>query len=167
MELKDQIIKKLGLVSLPEEGGFYFESYRSNIEVEADLSGSGTKEKRKASTCIYYLITPNDFSALHKVKSDEIFHFYLGDPVEMFQVDDEGSRKVLIGSDVLNGQTPQVIVPAGMWQGTRLKEGGQFALMGTTVSPGFEFVDFELASREEMLKRFPDKREDVLKYTRE
>lgn len=100
------------------------------------------------------------------MKSDEIFHFYLGDPVEMFQVDEQGSRTVLIGSDVLNGQAPQVIVPAGMWQGTRLKEGGTFALMGTTVSPGFEFVDFELASRSEMLKRFPEKVEEILRYTR-
>ena len=166
MNLKEEIIKKLGLVPLPEEGGFYFESFRSNIEVSLDLNGNGIKEIRKASTCIYYLITPEDYSALHKVKSDETFHFYMGDPVEMFQIDEYGARKVLIGSDILNGETPQVIVPAGMWQGTRLKEGGKFALMGTTVSPGFEFIDFELASREEMLKRFPDQEEDILKYTR-
>ena len=167
MELKDQIIKKLGLIPLPEEGGFYFESFRSKIEVEVDFMGNGVKEKKRASTCIYYLVTPEDFSALHKVKSDEVFHFYLGDPVEMFQVDDKGTRKILIGSDILNGETPQVIVPAGMWQGTRLKEGGKFALMGTTVSPGFEYVDFELASREEMLKMFPSQREDIIRYTRD
>jgi len=166
MDIKEQIIKKLGLIPLPEEGGLYFETFRSPIEVEADLSGSGIKEKRKASTCIYYLISPDDYSALHKVRSDEIFHFYCGDPVEMLQVDDHGCRKILIGSDLLNGQTPQVIVPAGLWQGMRLKEGGQFALMGTTVSPGFEFIDFELASRDEMLRRFPDNREEILRYTR-
>lgn len=166
MNLKDKLMKELGLIPLPEEGGFYRETFRSEALVAMDLNRDGSTVQRSAGTCIYYLITPDDYSALHRVKGEEIFHFYLGDPVEMFQIDDEGARKVIIGSDILNGQKPQVIVPSGMWQGTRLVDGGEFALMGTTVFPGFEFEDFEIAKRDEFLKKYPHMSEDILKYTR-
>lgn len=157
---KSEIISLLNLVPLPEEGGFYRETYRSSFS--ADFSFG----KRTSGTCIYYFITEEDYSALHRVKGDEIFHFYYGDPVEMLQIDASGARKIVIGNNLQAGELPQVIVPSLVWQGTRLKEGGKVALLGCTVFPGFEFQDFELASRHDFLQRWPHFREDILRYTR-
>src|SRR5690606_25816936 len=113
------------------------------------------------STAIYYLVIPESFSALHRVKSDEIFHFYGGDAVEMIQIDDHGKlERFEIGNDILGGQQPQVIVPSGVWQGVRLKQGGSWALMGTTVAPGFEFEDFEVGLRDQLIQNFPQHRDD-------
>jgi predicted cupin superfamily sugar epimerase len=167
MDLKEKIIKQLGLIPLPEEGGFYKESFRSKMSVSIDLEKNDRPVQRTAGTCIYYLITPEDYSALHRVKGEEIFHFYLGDPVEMFRIGDKGGEKVIIGSDLLKGHQLQVVVPSGMWQGTRLSKGGGFALLGTTVFPGFEFCDFELAERSKLLKLYPSLSEDIIRYTRD
>lgn len=115
---------------------------------------------RNASTCIYYLLTPETFSAIHRVRSDEIFHFYAGDPVEMLQLWQNGNaptgeagkaRIITIHSDLAAGYEPQVVVPAGVWQGCRLVPGGAWALMGCTVAPGFDYADFKLAKRADML----------------
>jgi uncharacterized protein len=157
---KEEIISALKLIPLPEEGGFYRETYRSQFR--ADFSFG----HRTAGTCIYYFVTPEDYSALHRVRGDEIFHFYYGDPVEMFQITDEGPRKIILGSNLQQGEIPQVIVPSMVWQGTRLKEGGSVALLGCTVFPGFEFEDFEIANRADLLAHFPDFSSDILRYTR-
>jgi len=102
--------------------------------------------ERSVSTCIYYLLTPETYSAIHCVKSDEIFHFYAGDLVEMLQLWPDGSeRVVIIHNDLSKNCEPQVVVPAGVWQGCRLVSGGNWALMGCTVAPGFDYADFELA----------------------
>lgn len=164
----EQIIQKLNLVPLPEEGGFYRETFRSNNgEVAASAFGIPSEGKRVASTAIYYLVTPDSFSAMHKVASDEVFHFYAGDPAEMIQIDEAGNlTKYTIGSDIMNGQVPQVIVRAGVWQGLRLKHGGKWALMGTTVAPGFEFEDFEIGEQSRMIKEFPEHESDIKQYTR-
>jgi hypothetical protein len=103
---------------------------------------------------------------MHRLQSDEIFHFYLGDPVEMLRLTPEGSGKVItIGSDILNGMQPQVIVPKGIWQGASLIKGGKFALFGTTVSPGFEWTDYESGRRDELLKSYPQFRERIIALT--
>lgn len=163
-----EIIRKLDLKPLPDEGGFYRQTYkRENEQLPAKYYGIDSDSKRSVSTAIYYLVTPESFSALHRVKSDEIFHFYGGDPVEMIQIDEEGNvQKFVIGSDIMSGQQPQVVVPKGVWQALKLRDGGQWALMGTTVAPGFEFEDFELGHRNEMLNQFPQHHELVNKYTR-
>jgi uncharacterized protein len=163
MNLKT-IIEKLNLIPLPEEGGLFRETYRSSLFVTAEFEGKSFR--RTAGTSIYYLVTPDDFSALHKVRGEEIFHFYLGDPVEMIQLYPEGTRKIVIGNNLLNNESPQVIVPPGIWQGTRLKEGGKFALLGCTVSPGFEYEDFSISGRSELIEMFPASREDIIRYTR-
>src|SRR4029079_3590727 len=96
------------------------------------------------ATCIYYLLTPDTFSAIHRVKSDEIFHFYAGDAIEMLQLWPGGETNVVtIHNDLAASVEPQIIVPAGVWQGCRLVPGGQWALMGCTVAPGFDYTDFE------------------------
>ena len=160
MDLKDKIIKELNLIPLPEEGGFYRETYRSSFKSTFSIG------ERTAGTCIYYFITPEDFSALHRVKGDEIFHFYYGDPVEMFQIDEKGPSKIIIGNDIFKGQRPQVVVPSMVWQGTRLCEGGKIALLGCTVFPGFEFEDFEIAARAEFLQKYPAFSQEIVRYTR-
>jgi len=164
----NRIIELLKLKELPGEGGYYRESYQSSIKLnESSLNASSFKGERFASACIYYLVTPLQFSALHQLKQDEIFHYYLGDPVEMLQIHKDGTSQIVtIGPDLENGQTPQVVVPAGIWQGTRLIEGGSWCLMGTTTAPGFDYRDFELGNRDEMTQRFPHLSDLIRTYTR-
>ena len=151
------IIRELGLAPLPEEGGLYAETYRSGGVIPGGIIPGRHASPRRCATAIYYLITPERFSALHRVTSTEIFHFYLGDPVDMLQLHPDGTGAALtIGTDLLSGQRPQVVVRRGVWQGTRLKPGGRFALLGCTVSPGFEFEDYEHGRRAELLSAYPD-----------
>jgi len=146
------VLQLLGLEPLPGEGGFYRETYRSAVRV----LGPGGAE-RAAATAIYFLLTPDSFSALHRLPTDEVYHFYLGDCVELLLLPPSGpGQVVLLGTDLQAGQRPQVVVPAGAWQGSRVRPGGTFALLGTTVAPGFEFCDFEPGAREELLAQFPD-----------
>ena len=131
----EEIIKLLGLMPHPE-GGYYKETYRSSTRIPG--------ESRPHSTAIYYLLVPGSVSKMHRLRSDELFHFYIGDPVTWVLLESSKRvRKVTLGSQLDKGQVPQMIVPAGTWFGGIL-EGGSFALMGTTVAPGFEFEDFEL-----------------------
>lgn len=168
MKEADVIIAKLDLKPLPEEGGYYRETYRSDSgRVPAKSFGIEADSNRVASTGIYFLVVPESFSALHRVKSDEMFHFYAGSPVELVQIDENGNLEVFeMGSDILNGQTPQVLVRRQVWQGLRLKDGGKWALMGTTVAPGFEFEDFEVGRREELVELFPRHAREILNFTR-
>ena len=152
---------------LPSEGGYYAETYRSPELIKRECLPVRYSGSRNVSTAIYYLLEPNTFSALHRVASDEIFHFYLGDPVEMLQLwPDSSSKVVLIGSDIEQGMVPQVVVPQGVWQGARLVNGGQFALLGCTVSPGFEFADYENGSRNLLSQAYPDRKDMICALTR-
>lgn len=164
----EEVIAKLNLKPLPDEGGYYRETYRSDLNpLQAGQFGIEAQTKRHISTAIYYLITKDNFSALHRIKSDEVFHFYAGDAVEMVQIDSKNElTKITLGHDIVNGHSPQVLVPRGVWQGLRLAEGGSWALMGTTVAPGFEFEDFELASPDKMVKELPQHKSLILRYTR-
>jgi len=156
------IIQKLNLISLPEEVGYFVESYRSTLQ----FIPPGLTEQRSACTAIYYLITPNDFSALHSVRYDEIFHFYAGDPAEMLMIDENGNKKKLTLGSLFNGFDQQVIVPSHTWQGLKLKPGGTWALLGTTVAPGSKFKDFKIDSRDNLIKKFPHLISEIQRYTR-
>ena len=163
-----EVIDKLGLEPLPEEGGFYKEVHRAKGYIPESVLKEHSGDRCYA-THIYYLLTPEEFSGLHRViGSDEIFHFYLGDPVEMVQMDEENQqlKRIVLGQDLLNDQKLQTTVSKGIWQGTRLLEGGQWALLGCTVAPGFEFADFEIKSREEFKELFPEHLETVESFTR-
>ena len=156
-----RIMKLLKLKPLPQEGGLYRETYRSALKV-----GRGPGAKRSLGTSIYYLITPDRFSAMHLVCSDEIFHFYLGDPVEMLLLYPGGrSRKVILGPDIEKGQHQQFLVPKNVWQGSRLKRDGKYALLGTTVFPGFDFADYRQGSRKKLLKLYPRQKDLITKLT--
>ena len=164
----DQIITLLNLKPHPEEGGYFVETYRSTETLSEKALPSRYKGVRLFGTAIYYLLTPETFSAMHRLPSDEIFHFYIGDPVEMLQLWPDGSIRVLIlGSDILNGMQPQVVVPRGVWQGAKLLKDGKFALLGTTVSPGFEFADYESGQRDDLVKSYPKFRELITALTRQ
>jgi len=158
----EEIIRLLGLEPLPQEGGFFRETYRSPVRVSAP----GFDSDRSLRSAIYYLVTPDSHSSLHRLKSDEVFHFYLGDPCTMLQLHPDGtSERFQIGVNLSAGERPQVVAPAGSWQGTCLSEGGSFALIGTSVSPAFEWEDFELGDREKLLAVYPSERELILKLT--
>jgi len=158
----------LGLVPHPIEGGFFTETYRSPDLLPGDALPARYRGARAAATAIYYLLTPETFSAMHRLGSDEIFHFYLGDPVEMLQLAPDGShRVVVIGPDLEAGQRPQVVVPRGVWQGARLRPGGRLALLGTTVAPGFDYADYEIGGRAALLASHPAARHLVTALIRE
>jgi predicted cupin superfamily sugar epimerase len=163
----DQIKTLLNLKPHPEEGGYFIETYRSSETISEKSLPSRYKGLRALGTAIYYLLAPATFSTIHRLQSDEIFHFYLGDPVEMFQLWPDGSsRVVVLGSDILKGMRPQVVIPGGVWQGARLLNGGKFALLGATVSPGFEFADYEPGRREELVKSYPQFKELIIALTK-
>jgi predicted cupin superfamily sugar epimerase len=152
----EDVMALLHLQPHPAEGGYFVETYRSAEVLAAGHLPERYGAPRHVSTCIYYLLTPTTCSALHRLKSDEIFHFYLGDPVEMLQLHPDGSAEtIVLGSDLRAGQRVQVLAPRDVWQGSRLVPGGTWALMGTTVAPGFDFADYVHGRREELLRRYP------------
>ncbi|MCE5250466.1 cupin domain-containing protein [bacterium] len=151
------IIRHLGLVPLPGEGGYFRETYRSSETISSGCLPPRYGSEKGLSTAIYYLITAEAFSALHRLPSDEVFHFYAGDPVTMLQLCPDGTGKELVlGNDLEKGQYPQCIVTRGIWQGMRLVDGGSFALLGTTVAPAFDAGDLELGNRGMLIGRYPD-----------
>jgi predicted cupin superfamily sugar epimerase len=151
-----QLIKFFAMKPLGREGGYYVETYRASEEIGPAALPPRYDGRRSLGTAILYLLTPETFSAMHRLKSDEVFHFYLGDPVTMLQLHPDPASDInTLGHDILNGQRIQATVPAGTWQGCFLNEGGRFALMGTTLAPGFESADFELGDREELLEQYP------------
>lgn len=163
----DQIKTLLHLTPHPEEGGFFVETYRSTETISETALPSRYKGVRAFGTAIYYLLTPQTFSLIHRLGSDEIFHFYFGDPVEMLQLwPDQSGRVLILGSDMINGMRPQVVVPRGVWQGARLLKDGKFALLGTTVSPGFEFADYESGRRDQLVDAYPRFRDFIIALTK-
>ncbi len=137
----DEIKALLNLEPLPVEGGFFRRTWASDCKVDLP------RGLRPAGSAIYYLLEPGSFSAMHVLASDEIYHFYLGDPVEMLHLFPDGGSAVLtLGPDLAAGQQVQLVVPAGVWQGARLIGNGKVALLGCTVTPGFDFADCHSAS---------------------
>ena len=163
----EELISLLGLKPHPSEGGYFIETYRSDEAIPEGGLPIRYKSKRPFSTTIYYLLTPDSCSVMHRLQTDEIFHFYLGDPVEMLHLLPDGSGKsLLIGADISRGMRPQVVVPRGIWQGARLLSGGRLALLGTTVSPGFDFSDYETGDRDQLIQSYPRFRDRILSLTR-
>jgi predicted cupin superfamily sugar epimerase len=166
MMTPEQIIKFFGMKPLPHEGGYYVQTYQCTERIAQTALPARYTNDKNFSTAILYLLTPNTFSALHRLRSDEIFHFYLGDPVTRIQLHPDGSGNVVtLGQDILNGQCVQVTVPKNTWQGSLLNEAGKFALMGCSVAPGFQFEDFELGKREGLLNEYPNQRDLILRLT--
>jgi predicted cupin superfamily sugar epimerase len=157
----DEIKTLLRLAPHPVEGGFFRRTYTSAGTLELP------RGVRAQGSAIYYLLEAGAFSEMHLLESDEIFHFYLGDPVEMLQLHPNGSSETLmLGTDLGSGQRVQAIVPAGVWQGTRLVGNGKMALLGCTVTPGFDFADYRNASYTELASKWPEQAERIRALTR-
>lgn len=149
------VIAQLGLQPLPGEGGYFRETYRATATVADTVLPRAFHQQgdRQLATAIYYFLTIDTYSALHRLRADEMYHFYAGDPVALLTMDGSGNcAEVLLGSNFLVGHTPQFLVNAGHWQGSRLAPDGRWALMGTTVAPGFTFADCELATPKILLE---------------
>ena len=149
-------IEKYNLLPHPE-GGYYAETYRSAEGISKDALPERFEGNRSFSTGIYFLLQKENISAFHRIKSDEMWHFYAGDPLEVFVIYPETGKLEIIklGSDPDRGETFQAVVPAGTWFGSRPAAGSQYCLVGCTVSPGFDFADFEMANRNELIKIYP------------
>ena len=144
----EEISSILGLEPLPLEGGMWAQTL-----------------KDKNSTAIYYLLTKNNFSAMHKLKSVEVYHYYAGAPAKMLLLDSSGKvEEPVLGSDLDSGHRPQIIVEPGVWQGS--KTTGEWTLLGTTMAPPYSQEMFQLGVREELLKGWPDSKEKIYELTR-
>jgi predicted cupin superfamily sugar epimerase len=159
-----KLIEYLHLQPLPMEGGYFYQTYRSKDEIPLEHLPKRYPSRRRFSSAIYYLMTeePESFSAMHKLLSDEIYHFYLGDPVEMLLLfPDRSSKRIILGQDILGDQHVQYRVSHGTWQGSHLQAGGKFALLGTTMAPGYESDEFVLGRLPELAMKYPQEKEFI------
>lgn len=164
-----QIIELLDLRPLPVEGGHFRQTHRGGLVLPPEALSPANQDPHPISTTIYYLLTddPDSFSALHRLPTDEIWHFYLGDPVEMLLLHPDGSAQTVeLGSDLAAGQQVQFVVPAESWQGARLTADGKFALMGTSMAPGYIDEDYEGGERETLIASYPDQAERIRELSR-
>lgn len=160
-----QVIELMKLEPLEGEGGFFRRTYCS------EQSAEYRNAVKPIVSAIYYLITPDNFSALHLLQRDEIFHFYTGDCIEFVKIKDGKLETLAFGNNIANGESPQVVVEGGVWQALRISDKSTtkngWALVGTTVSPAFEYTDFLVGNRSELKAKFPDLHEVIERFTRE
>ncbi|AGC78239.1 hypothetical protein LX97_02966 [Nonlabens dokdonensis] len=160
-----QIIDKLELQPHPE-GGYFKETYRSTGKIPQESLGDGYSGKRNFSTCIYFMLTSEKFSALHRIEQDEIWHFYYGAPIKLHIITNAGEYSThMIGRNIENGEVPQFVVPGNCWFAGEVIEKDSFSLIGCTVSPGFDFDDFELKSRKELTALYPNLKKEIERLT--
>jgi uncharacterized protein len=159
-------IQALHMLAHPE-GGYYKETYRSAHLMAVTQSVDGAVVQRNVSTAIYYLLEEGNFSAFHKIQSDEMWHFYAGHALEVLELSETGElRCTRLGADVLKGEVFQHVVPAHTWFASRVATGGAFSLVGCTVAPGFDFADFCLADPGQLLAQFPQHHQIIAELTR-
>ena len=167
MKNLEEIIKKLDLQPHPE-GGFFKETYRSEENIHAESLKPEYAGSRNCSTCIYFLLTSENNSNFHRIKQDEIWQFYDGSPIRLHTISPEGvHNSQIIGRDILNEEVPQLVVKGGDWFAAEVIHKNEFSLVGCTVSPGFSFEDFELPPRKQLLEKFPQHEDLILKFTRQ
>ena len=160
-------IEKLGLDPHPE-GGYFRQTYRSGAVIAGEALPAGFTGARAASTAIYFLLEEKNFSAFHRLRSDEVWHFYAGDPLIVHGIEPEGRYfSILLGRDPDAGQVLQAVVPAGCWFASHVADWKSFSVVGCTVAPGFDFADFELAKRVELGARYPQHQALIERLTRE
>lgn len=159
-------IDRLNLLPHPE-GGYYRQTYESGLHIEQAALPSAFTGSRRASTAIYFLLAGEDFSALHRLASDEVWHFYTGGSLLVHSIDPAGKCKTArLGPNPETGDQFQYVVPAGCWFGSSLVDPDSYALVGCTVAPGFDFADFELARRAELCACHPRHRALIEQLTR-
>ena len=157
-------INHLGLSPHPE-GGYYRATYKADLTIVRSALPSSYQGDRSASTAIYFLLDEGNFSAFHRIASDEVWHFYAGSSLVVYVIDAEGNYSELHLGDG-SGEVFQAVVKAGCWFASRVKDAAGFALVGCTVAPGFDFADFELGVRSELIRTFPAQRKLIEELTR-
>ncbi len=161
-----EIVEKLRMTPHPE-GGFYKETYRSSGVIPKDILENGFMGDRNYCTAIYFLLTSDNFSAFHKIKQDEIWHYYEGSSLCVHVIGLDGKyNKYKVGMDLDKDELPQLVVPAGCWFASGVEKENNYSLVGCTVSPGFDFEDFELAKRKDLILEFPKHKEVITQFTR-
>lgn len=160
-------IEKLSLEAHPE-GGYYRQTYRADLVLTKAALPREFTGPRAVSTAIYFLLEGENFSAFHRLRSDEVWHFYVGSTLVVHVIDQHGRySEILLGSDPEASEVLQAVVKAGCWFASRVRDGKGFALIGCTVAPGFDFEDFEMAKREELVRDYPQHRKAIETLTRE
>ena len=155
MSIVRQLIQQYNLRPHPE-GGWYSQTYKSNEVIEGDALPGRFGGSRAFSTAIYYLLEQGNFSAFHRIKSDECWHFYSGDPLFVYIIEQNGELKVIsLGNDFVKEQSFQYVVPANCWFAGRPAAGSEYCFVGCTVSPGFEYEDFDLANGDDLSNAYP------------
>jgi uncharacterized protein len=155
MAIVQQLIQQYHLQAHPE-GGWYKEMYKSKEMIALNALPEGFSGDRAFSTAIYFLLEAGNFSAFHRIKSDECWHFYTGDPLLVYVIQPDGKLDIIqLGSNFTNGQLFQFVVPANCWFASRPAPESRFSFVGCTVAPGFDFADFELADANELIKIYP------------
>jgi uncharacterized protein len=169
MTTVQELIEFYNLKPLSVEGGLFARTYISDEVIAADALPSRYTQAHPFGTAILVLFTnhPDSFSALHKLPTDEVYHFYLGDPIELTLLHPNGQTECMtMGHDVLRGQKIQHVVPRDVWQGSRLLPGGQFALFGTTMSPGYHHSDYLGGERDPLIAQYPSAADRIHLLTR-
>ncbi len=160
-------IEKLQLEPHPE-GGYFRQTYRSEVVIAREALPAGFSGARAVSTAIYFLLEGKNFSAFHRLRSDEVWHFYAGEPLVVHVIEPEGNYfRILLGRDLDGGQVLQAVVRAGCWFASHVADWSSFSVVGCTVAPGFDFEDFEMGKREELDALYPQHRESIERLTRQ
>jgi uncharacterized protein len=160
-------IEKLRLEPHPE-GGYFRQTYRSELVIARESLPTGFTGARAASTAIYFLLEGKNFSAFHRLRSDEVWHFYAGGPLIVHAIEPSGKYSLIrLGRDLDAGDVPQAVVSAECWFASHVADWKSFAVVGCTVAPGFDFEDFEMGKREELVGRYPRHSELIARLTRE
>jgi len=160
-------VERLGLEPHPE-GGYFRQTYRSEVTIAREALPAGFGGARAASTAIYFLLEGKNFSAFHRLRSDEVWHFYEGSPLLVHVIDPIGKHStIFLGCAPDVGQTLQAVVHAGCWFASHVWDWKSYALVGCTVAPGFDFEDFEMGKRDELVRQYPQHRELIRRLMRE
>ncbi|QHI34800.1 hypothetical protein IMCC3317_01440 [Kordia antarctica] len=163
----NRLVENLQLFPHPE-GGFYKEVYRSEKVISKEALPDNFSGDRSYCTSIYFLLTSGNFSAFHRIKQDEIWHFYSGTSLSVHVIDKKGNyTEYKVGMDFRNGEEPQLVVPAGCWFASSVTKKDSYAFVGCTVAPGFDFDDFELATRSALTDSYPKHKDIIHRLTRE
>lgn len=169
MPTPDQLISHFQLEPLPIEGSLFRQTYRATDTISEVAASPIYAKDKPAGTAIVVMFTadPDSFSQMHRLPTDEIWHFYLGDPIELLLLHADGrSDHIVMGQDVLNGQCVQFVVPRGAWMGAHLLPGGAYAVFGNTMAPGFTSSDFEGVERDALIAQYPHEAELITRLTR-
>ncbi len=159
-------VKKLNLLPHPE-GGHFKKNYFSPETLLQKALPERFAGNRQLYSAIYFLLAASDFSCFHRLKADEIWHFYAGNTLQIYSILPNGQLKTdLLGTDLENGAQPQVLIPAERWFAAQVLDQKSFTLAGCTLAPGFDFADFEMADREKLTREFPQHEEVIVQLTR-